>query len=235
METEDQTLVQDCNPENLDPSPVQDEYAPVIFSQETEDCENILRARASGKGVLTSPFKLLKSNQLGVVLTFAINNTNLPPDATPEQCINATIGYVQPPPWTAIAASVGVIVITLLLSHIFHAAINRIAKVEHDYREMMELKHRAEAADIAKSQMLMDTNLDANQLDYAETAYASGNALISLINEVLDQAKIEWDRFELEAVPFNVRAALDNVLSLFLGKSHEKGIEVHHSLPISLN
>ncbi|KAM7473761.1 hypothetical protein LguiB_021004 [Lonicera macranthoides] len=35
METEDQTLVQDCNPKNLDPSPVQDEYAPVIFSQET--------------------------------------------------------------------------------------------------------------------------------------------------------------------------------------------------------
>ncbi|KAK3010498.1 hypothetical protein RJ639_011767, partial [Escallonia herrerae] len=35
METEDQTLVQDCIPENLDPSPVQDEYAPVIFSQET--------------------------------------------------------------------------------------------------------------------------------------------------------------------------------------------------------
>lgn len=35
METEDQTLVQDCIPESLDPAPVQDEYAPVIFSQET--------------------------------------------------------------------------------------------------------------------------------------------------------------------------------------------------------
>lgn len=35
METEDQTLVQDCIPEKLDPAPIQDEYAPVIFSQET--------------------------------------------------------------------------------------------------------------------------------------------------------------------------------------------------------
>lgn len=35
METEDQTLVQDCIPEKLDPAPVQDEYAPVVFSQET--------------------------------------------------------------------------------------------------------------------------------------------------------------------------------------------------------
>lgn len=35
METEDQTLVQDCIPEKLDPAPIRDEYAPVIFSQET--------------------------------------------------------------------------------------------------------------------------------------------------------------------------------------------------------
>ncbi|MCD9639841.1 hypothetical protein HAX54_024587 [Datura stramonium] len=95
---------------------------------------------------------------------------------------------------------------------------------------MMELKHRAEAADIAKSQflavspckirtpmneclgmlqMLMDTNLDPTQLDYAQTAHASGTDLISLINELLDQAKIESGRLELEAVPFDLRV-LDN-------------------------
>lgn len=334
METEDQTLVQDCTPENLDPSPVQDEYAPVIFSQETvshivsidmmsgkEDRENILRARSTRTGVLTSPFKLLKSNHLGVVLTFAVYNTYLPPDATPEQCINSTVGYlgasydvpslvekllhqlaskedivvnvydttnksspinmygdtditdtgllhispldfgdptrnhqmhcrfaqVAPPPWTAIFAALGVLTITFLLGYIFYAAIRQIAKVENDCQKMTELKHRAVAADRAKSQflatvsheirtpmngvlgmlqMLMDTNLDANQLDYAQTAHASGKDLISLINEVLDQAKIESGRLELESVPFDLRAALDNVLSLFSGKSHEKGIEL---------
>lgn len=57
-----------------------------------EDRDNILRARATGKGVLTSPFKLLKSNHLGVVLTFAIYDHELPPDATPEQRISATVG-----------------------------------------------------------------------------------------------------------------------------------------------
>ncbi|XP_033512903.1 histidine kinase 2 isoform X1 [Nicotiana tabacum] len=333
MESEDQTLAQDYIPANLDPAPDQDEYAPVIFSQQTvshivsidmmsgkEDRENILRARASGKGVLTSPFKLLKSNHLGVVLTFAVYNTHLPPYATPVQRINATVGYIgasydvpslvekllhqlaskqtivvnvydttnkfapiqmygmdendtgllhvsnldfgdparkhemhcrfkqkPSPPWTAIAASVGVLVITLLVGHIFHAAINRIVEVEGQYQEMMELKHRAEAADIAKSQflatvsheirtpmngvlgmlqMLMDTNLDPTQLDYAQTAHASGKDLISLINEVLDQAKIESGRLELEAVPFDLRAVLDNVSSLFSGRSHKKGIEL---------
>nr|KJB10256.1 hypothetical protein B456_001G192400 [Gossypium raimondii] len=333
METEDQTLVQDCLTENLDPAPVKDEYAPVIFSQETvshivsidmmsgkEDRENILRARATGKGVLTSPFKLLKSNHVGVVLTFAVYNKDLPPDATPELRIEATMGYLgasydvpslvekllhqlasnqtivvnvydttnssasismygtdvtdtgllhvssldfgdplrkhemhcrfkqKPPlPWTAINASLGVLVITLLVGHIFHAAISRIAKVENDYREMMELKARAEAADIAKSQflatvsheirtpmngvlgmlkMLMDTDLDAVQRDYAETAHASGKDLISLINEVLDQAKIESGRLELEDVPFDLRSLLDNVLSLSSDKSNDKGIEL---------
>lgn len=333
METENQTLVQDCIPESLDPAPVQDEYAPVIFSQETvshivsidmmsgkEDRENILRARATGKGVLTSPFMLLKSNNLGVVLTFAVFNTELPPDATPEQRIEATVGYLgasydvpslvekllhqlasketivvnvydttdalapinmygtdvtdtgllhistldfgdplrkhemhcrfkqkTPLPWMAINASVGVLVITLLVGHIFHAAISRIAKVEADYRMMVELKARAEAADVAKSQflatvsheirtpmngvlgmlqMLMDTDLDATQQDYAQTAHDSGKDLISLINEVLDQAKIESGRLELEDVPFDLRAVLDNVLSLFAGKSNEKGIEL---------
>lgn len=60
----------------------------------------------------------------------------------------------KPPlPWTAINSSLGVLVITLLVGHIFYAAISRIAKVEADYREMMELKVRAEAADVAKSQV----------------------------------------------------------------------------------
>ncbi|XWS75863.1 hypothetical protein CRYUN_Cryun01aG0128500 [Craigia yunnanensis] len=333
METEDQTLVQDCLTENLDPAPIKDEYAPVIFSQETvshivsidmmsgkEDRENILRARATGKGVLTSPFKLLKSNHLGVVLTFSVYNKDLPPDATAEQRTQATVGYLgasydvpslvekllhqlaskqtivvnvydttnvsvpismygtdvtdtgllhvssldfgdplrkhemhcrfmqKPPlPWTAINASVGVLVITLLVGHIFHAAICRIAKVENDYSEMMELKARAEAADVAKSQflatvsheirtpmngvlgmlkMLMDTDLDAIQRDYAETAHASGKDLISLINEVLDQAKIESGRLELEDVPFDLRSLLDNILSLSSDKSNDKGIEL---------
>lgn len=35
METENEALVQDCIPQNLDPAPIQDEYAPVIFAQET--------------------------------------------------------------------------------------------------------------------------------------------------------------------------------------------------------
>ena len=75
-------------------------------------------------------------------------------------------------------------------------------------------------------QMLMDTDLDATQQDYAQTAKARGKALITLINEVLDQAKIESGKLELEEVPFDLRSILDDVLSLFSGKTRGKGIEV---------
>lgn len=76
--------------------------------------------------------------------------------------------------------------------------------------------------------MLMDTDLDVTQQDYVRTAQASGKALVSLINEVLDQAKIEAGKLELEAVRFDLREILDDVLSLFSGKSQDKGVEVKY-------
>ncbi|GMP46804.1 hypothetical protein CsSME_00014829 [Camellia sinensis var. sinensis] len=115
--------------------------------------------------------------------------------------------------------SIGILVIALLLGHIINATVNRIAKIEDDYHEMIELKKRAEAADVAKSQflatvsheirtpmngvlgmlqMLMDTDLDVTQQDYLRTAQGNGRVLVSLINELLDQAKIESGKLELE-------------------------------------
>ncbi|KAF3431031.1 hypothetical protein FNV43_RR25761 [Rhamnella rubrinervis] len=335
MDTLEQNPVHkdDYAPEALEPSPVQEEYAPVIFAQDTishvvsldmlsgkEDRENVLLARASGKGVLTAPFQLLKTKRLGVILTFAVYKRDLPSNATPKERIQATDGYLggvfdieslvekllhqlaskqtilvnvydtsnhsqpismygsnisdaglehistlnfgdpfrkhemrcrfkhKPPwPWLAITTSIGILVIALLIEHIFNATVNRIAKVEEDYHEMMELKKLAEAADVAKSQflatvsheirtpmngvlgmldMLIDTDLDVTQQDYVRIAQGSGKALVSLINEVLDQAKIESGKLELEEVQFNLRAILDDVLSLFSGKSQEKGVEL---------
>lgn len=76
--------------------------------------------------------------------------------------------------------------------------------------------------------LLLDTELSSTQRDYAQTAQACGKALIALINEVLDRAKIEAGKLELEAVPFDLRSILDDVLSLFSEKSRQKGVEVCH-------
>ncbi|XP_020104932.1 probable histidine kinase 4 [Ananas comosus] len=318
-----------------EPSPVQDEYAPVVYSQETvsyiealdmmsgeEDRENILRARATGKAVLTRPFRLLESNHLGVVLTFPVYRSGLSPDATVEERIEATAGFLggafdveslvenllrqlagnqdimvnvydvtnsseplimygpqipnnfnslshvcmldfgdpfrkhqmvcryskDPPlPLSAITTPSGVFVICMLLGYILYAAWSRYDNVKEDCRKMEELKKQAEAADVAKSQflatvsheirtpmngvlgmldMLLDTDLNSTQKDYAQTAQVCGKALISLINEVLDRAKIEAGKLELESVSFDPRSILDDVISLFSAKSREKGIEL---------
>lgn len=76
--------------------------------------------------------------------------------------------------------------------------------------------------------LLLDTELSSTQRDYAQTAQVCAKALIQLINEVLDRAKIEAGRLELESVPFDIRSILDDVLSLFSEKSRRKGIEVSH-------
>ena len=67
---------------------------------------------------------------------------------------NVRFKHEPPLPWSAITTSLGVAVIVLLVGHIFYAALNRIEKVEDDYCEMRELKVRAEAADVAKSQVI---------------------------------------------------------------------------------
>ncbi|RYR11538.1 hypothetical protein Ahy_B04g069057 isoform A [Arachis hypogaea] len=335
MDTLEQNPVQedDFALEALEPSPIQEEYAPVIFAQETikhvisvdvlsgkEDQENVLRARESGKGVLTAPFRLLKTNRLGVILTFAVYKKELPSNATPDERIQATDGYLggvfdieslvekllqqlaskqsvivnvydttnhtdpiamygsdvlgdefyhvstlnfgdpfrkhemhcrfkqKPPwPWEAIHSSVGMLVIAVLIGYILYATVNRMFISEDNYNEQMELKKRAQAADVAKSQflatvsheirtpmngvlgmlnMLMDTDLDVTQQEYVRTAQGSGKALVSLINEVLDQAKIDSGKLELEAVVFDLRAILDDVLLLFSEKSQGKGVEL---------
>jgi len=55
----------------------------------------VLRARESGKGVLTAPFRLLKTNRLGVILTFAVYKRDLPSNATPNERIQATDGCAE--------------------------------------------------------------------------------------------------------------------------------------------
>jgi len=67
-------------------------YSP-LYQQ--EDRENVLRARESGKGVLTAPFRLLKTNRLGVILTFAVYKRELPSNATPNERIQATDGCAK--------------------------------------------------------------------------------------------------------------------------------------------
>jgi PAS domain S-box-containing protein len=77
---------------------------------------------------------------------------------------------------------------------------------------------------IGMTGMLLDTDLNAEQLEYAEIVRTSGEMLLSLINDILDFSKIEARRLDLEALDFDLRFLLKEVIDLLALSAHEKGL-----------
>ncbi len=74
--------------------------------------------------------------------------------------------------------------------------------------------------------LLLDTDLDEEQRDYAETVRASGESLLELINDILDFSKIEAGSVELEMLDFDLRALLDDFATMPALRAHDKGLEL---------
>ncbi|MGH7321208.1 MAG: response regulator [Candidatus Rokuibacteriota bacterium] len=74
--------------------------------------------------------------------------------------------------------------------------------------------------------LLLDTELAPVQRGYAETVRKSADALLTIINDILDFSKIEAGRVTLEAVPFDVGLAMEEVGELLSGVAQEKGLDL---------
>ena len=122
-----------------------------------------------------------------------------------------------------------------------------ITKDREIAKELERAKDEAIAASIAKSEFLANmsheirtpmngvlgmaelleqTDITDRQKDYIKVITNSSQALLTIINDILDFSKIEAGAFELDPMPFNLRDAIDDVMSLVSSKALEKGLEL---------
>ncbi len=91
------------------------------------------------------------------------------------------------------------------------------ATMSHEIREPMN-------GVIGMTRLLLETPLSEEQHSLVEAVHDSGQALLTIINDILDLSRIEAGRLELDSIDFDLRAVMERVIAIVMPRARAKGL-----------